>query len=247
MPEPLSSSSTSRSDASYDPSLDDAGQVCRNDVAASSLTPTATSSEPAVAKLVSSVAKPTALPAPKSSAAPSASTPPGPSTANNNAQRTSERHGIAPYADAGITGAGDSVYASAALVKGRDPKSGLEAEVLSVSAQVGAQTELQAGLVRLGTSNARGSATIEAFTARVSAGIHNDDGSTGLNFAVQEVAVGDEATFGTVNSLTLGASAGAGLAASAGKRDLDNDGHAEYCIRGSYLEFTGGLCIETPF
>ena len=47
-------------------------------------------------------------------------------------------------------------YAGAALLKGRDPKSGLDVEVLSVSGQVGTQEEWQAGFVRLGRSTSAG-------------------------------------------------------------------------------------------
>lgn len=235
MPDPISSSNSSLINASYDPGLEDAGQVCRNDVATSSQPLAASSSEPAVAKLVSSVAKPTVLPAASAS------------TGNNNAQRTSERHGIASYAEAGLTGAGDSVYAGAALVKGHDAKSGLEAEVLSVSAQVGLQTELQAGLIRVGTTNSLGSVTIEAFTARGNIGIHNDDGSTGFNIGGVLTALGDETTLGTVNSVTVGVADGAGAALSAGKRDIDHDGNTELCAKATVGPFTGGLCIETPF
>jgi hypothetical protein len=143
MPEPIPSNGSQPStNSNYDPYCDDVGLMSRADAPNSSQAqpispqaePSATSPS-AVPRLVSSVPPPPwALP-------PSSPTPPGP--ANNNAQRTDARSGVAPYLSAGRTAAGDSVYAGAALVKGRDT-SGAAVEVLSASVQVGAQTELQA-------------------------------------------------------------------------------------------------------
>jgi hypothetical protein len=247
MPEPISSSSVPAS-SSYDPTLDEDGQVCRADAPNSSQAAShsvATAQPPAaplmgVGKLLSAVP-------PAASALPPPSKPAAPSTAHNNAERTSERRGIAPYASAGRVGDTYAVYAGVAGIKGHDPKSGLDAEVLSVSGQVGTQTEVQVGLVRVGGSTSAGSVGVEAMTARVSFGIHNDDGSVGVNAGVQTAALGGETTCGTVDSLTVGVSAGPGVAGSLGVRDLDKNGKHELCAKVSYGPITVGACVETPF
>src|SRR5260221_3666019 len=100
MPEPISASNSSPSQLSSDPRLDQTAQVCRGD-APNSSQPDPVSCEPpappaAVAKLVSAVS--TSAPA-----LPAASAPPLLSQAENNAQRTTERHGSSRYADAGVS------------------------------------------------------------------------------------------------------------------------------------------------
>lgn len=239
MPEPISSSNPISS-SSYDPTLDEGGQVCRSDAPNSSQSaPPPTSSSPpspAVSKLVGAVPPPPAtLPAPS------------PSTANNNAERTSERSGIGPYASAGWVGDHSGTYAGVALLKGRDPKSGLDVEVLSASVQSGSQIEVQAGLVRLGKSTPQGSVGVEVMTARANYGSHNDDGSVGLNIGAQATAIGAEGTYGSATSATVGVSAGVGAAGSFGVRDLDEDGNDEICAKVSYGPLTLGACIEMPF
>ena len=189
-------------------------------------------------RLVSSV------PPPPSALPPSSPTPPGPA-ANNNAQRTDERRGVAPYLSAGRTAAGDSVYAGAALVKGRDP-SGAAVEVLSASAQLGAQTELQVGLQRVAGTHGALTGSVETFTLRANVGIHNDDGSVGLNIGAGVTAVGFEGTAGDANSVTYGVGAGVGAGASVGARDVDSDGKAELCARLSFGPVTVGACVENP-
>ena len=244
MPEPTSSSTSSQgANASYspDPTLDDVGLICRADVK-SSPPPPPPVSEPspkpaAVSKLVSAAAPP-------ASVLPRSSTPP--STANNNAERTSERNQVTTgYFDYGVTGAGDSLYVGTAAVKGRNPKTGSEAEVLSVSAQVGAQNELQLGMARVGVSGKNGSISAESFTLRANAGIHNDDGSTGINVGVGAALVGAEATLTNgADSVTAGVSAGPSVGVSVGARDQDNDGIYEWCGRVSLLAVTLGICWE---
>lgn len=189
-------------------------------------------------RLVSSV------PPPPSALPPSSPTPPGPA-ANNNAQRTDERRGVAPYLSAGRTAAGDSVFAGAALVKGRDP-SGAAVEVLSASAQLGAQTELQVGLQRVAGAHGVLTGSVETFTLRANVGIHNDDGSVGLNIGAGVTAVGFEGTAGDANSVTYGVGAGVGAGASVGARDVDSDGKAELCARLSFGPVTVGACVENP-
>ena len=193
-------------------------------------------SSPAVAKLVSSAPRPPSV-------LPPAASGPG---ANNNAQRTSDRSGVAPYAASGKTTTGDSVYAGVAGLKGRDPKSGGEAEVLSFSGQVGAQNEAQLGLVRVAGASGFLSGSAEAFTLRANIGIHNDDGSTGLNIGAGGTAVGLEGTLGRETSVTYGLAGSVGSAASIGVRDLDGDGAAELCARVSLGPITVGICLENP-
>lgn len=243
MSDPISSSALQSAGPTYDPYADEVGQMSRADApnssqaqpqGAGSQASPATSS-PATAKLVSSV------PPPLSALPPTASTPP----ANNNAQRTTALDGVKPYASAGTTSSGSSVYAGVALLKGRD-RSGAEVEVLSASGQVGAQSELQVGLQRV--SGTRGSLTgsVDAFTARAQIGTQNDDGSTGFNIGATATAIGLEGTAGGATSATYGVGAGVGLAGSVGVRDVDGDGKTEACLRASFGPVTVGVCVEDP-
>jgi hypothetical protein len=195
-----------------------------------SLPETAPPISSSVPKLVSSVARPpTVLPP----------------AANNNAQRTGEGVGVFSYASAGRTAGGDSLYAGVALIKGHD-KSGADIEVLSASAQVGAQNELQFGFQRVGLSGGGLTGSVEAFTLRAHMGAHNDDGSEGANIGVSATAVGLEGTVGGSTSGTFGVAAGVGFGASSGLRDQDRDGAKEYCVRVSVGPATLGLCVENP-
>jgi hypothetical protein len=180
---------------------------------------------------------------------PSALPPPSPgsrgSAANNNAQRTDERLGVAPYLSAGSTAAGDSAYAGAALLKGRD-RSGAAVEVLTASIQVGAQTEVQVGLQRIAGTRGALTGSVETFTLRANVGTHNDDGSVGLNIGASATAVGVEGTAGSASSVTYGVGAGVGAGASVGARDVDRDGRTELCARVSLGPVTVGACLEDP-
>jgi hypothetical protein len=244
MPDPISSNRCLESpNPNYDPHADDVGLMSRADAPNSSqatpISPHAEASErspSAVPKLVS------AVPPPPSALPPSAPTPPA---ANNNAQRTDERPGVAPYMSASSTAAGDSVYAGLALVKGRDP-SGAAIEVLSASVQCGAQSELQLGFQRVGGTSGALTGSVETFTLRANAGIHNDDGSVGLNIGVSATAVGFEGTVGEATSVTYGVGAGVGAGASVGARDVDRDGKTELCARLSFGPVALGACVENP-
>lgn len=165
----------------------------------------------------------------------------------NNAQRTSANT-PAPYADAGVTEDGIA-YAGAAAVKGRDESTGIEMEVYSASVQVGTQNEAQVAMARLGVSSDSGAnnATMDIFTAQASAGIHNKDGSTGLNVGATAVAVGIEGTASTgASGVTGGLSVGVGGEVSVGTRDADGDGYGEAAIRVSAGFITVGIQIEDP-
>jgi len=241
MPEPISSSSRSSEPAGgYDSTLDESGRLCRGEVASSSPPEASGSTTPAVDQLVSSVSRnPAVLPPPTTNAASSAG--------SDNAQRTTERVGIAPYAAAGKTGTGDSLYVGVAALKGHDSKSGLDVEVLSASEQKGLQMESQAALLRAGWSDSHASWSVEALTIRGTHGIHNDDGSTGYNVMGLATAVGAEGTLVRgANSLTAGLSIGAGAAGSIGFRDIDHDGRPEICVKGSLGYVTLGACVELP-
>lgn len=173
--------------------------------------------------------------------------PPPPPT---NAGRTSSRENITPYADAGVTSTGDSAFAGAAMVKGRDGRSGIETEAFTVSGQVGAQTELQAGMARVGWSSndGRQSAGMDIFTARANAGIHNVDGSVGLNAGLMATAISVEGTANwRGNSVTGGLSISAGAEGHVGIRDSDGDGKKELSVRVSLMFFTLGVGIESPW
>ena len=246
MPDPIQSSSSSN--PNYDPYSDELGQMSRADAPNSSTLESSIGSsqvealpppEASVATLVSS------LPRPASELPPTSSSTP-PSTANSNAQRTTDRNVIAPYVDAGVTASGDSLHAGAALLKGRDPKSGAEVEVLTVSGQIGAQTEVQLGLQRLTGARGALSGSVETFTARANIGIHNDDGSTGFNVGAGVTAIGFEGTVGGASRLTYGVGAGMGASISAGAADVDHDGSTELCARVSLGPVTVGACLEDP-
>jgi hypothetical protein len=142
------------------------------------------------------------------------------------------------------------VFAGAAAVKGRDPNTGIEVDVLTVSGQVGLQSEVQAGMQRVGWSSddGRQSVGMDVFTARANAGIHNVDGSTGLNVGAMAVAIGVEGTANySGNSITGGLSFSAGAEGHIGVRDSDADGSGELSVRVSVMFFTIGFAIENPF
>lgn len=169
--------------------------------------------------------------------------------ADTNSQRTSQRIGLLPYADAGVTQSGDSVFAGVALLKGRDPNTGIEADVFTLSGQVGAQTEVQAGMLRLGASTDDGSKSVgmDIFTAKANLGIHNADGTTGINVGAQATIVGIEGTLGHGGyGVTGGLSVGVGAEASIGTGDSDHDGNSELSVRVGLLFFTVGVRLENP-
>ena len=239
MPEPISSSSSPQvSSSGGDPTLDEAGQVCR-DAPQSSQPEPAVSTPPAVDKLISAVSPPTSTLPPASHTAP-------PPMAQNNAQRTSELNGVAPYAAAGITGDfQDSAYAGVAALKGHDPKTGLDLEVFSASLQVGLQNEAQAALAHVGLSGKHGSLAADFFTARATEGIHNDDGSTLVNVGALATILGTEGTLRAgAGSFTFGLAAGGGGALSVGVRDIDDNGTPELCVKASIGPVTIGFCSE---
>ena len=172
---------------------------------------------------------------------------PGPK-ATNNATRTQERNlASGPYADAGYAEGGHALHAGVAVVKGRDT-SGLELEAMSVSVQVGAQHEAQAGAVRAGKSGPLGAVAFEGGTANAHIGVHNPDGSTGFNTGAGAVLIAGELTVGAnANSVTVGTGVGGGAEMSVGLRDKDGNGNPEACFRLGVKFATVGACFELPF
>jgi hypothetical protein len=187
----------------------------------------------------------------KSKGAASSTLPSGQGTDNNQARTSARATAPAPYAAAGPTSSGDAVFGGVAAMKGHDPRDGSEVELGSVSGQVGAQTEVQAGLARVGIAlGDSGRGHMDVLTARAHAGIHNDDGSVGANAGATVTAASVEASFNHHGfSLNLGVGVGAGLSIGAGMRDADEDGNPEACFRlsgGVLGKGTLGVCVEMP-
>jgi hypothetical protein len=162
---------------------------------------------------------------------------------NSNAERTIARTDPSPYADYGVTD--DAVFAGVAYEKYRRP-SGHDRERASASIQLGAQSEVQVGVGRFAYSEGSDSLGVELLTGRAAVGIHNDDGSTGVNTSALATVFGFERTFdlGGVDTFTFGLSVSTGGAFSAGFRDADNDGDREFCFRASVGPVTIGACEE---
>jgi hypothetical protein len=254
MPDPIASGSARKQESSYDDA------VCREEpkavtAPAKTAAKPATSSEPkpavvshedVIAKLpthafdYSLMARPGSKPPVTSPSAPT----------NTNAERTTARESVGPYLAAGVTSSGDSEFVAAALLKGRNSESGIEAEVLSGSVQRGFQNEAQVGLLRVGASRADGTSSgiVDAFAARAAIGIHNSDGSTGFNIALTATALGVEGTHRASRvSFTGGVGLGVGGEVSVGVRDADHDGKKELCVRIGGGPGTVGHCIEKPW
>lgn len=168
---------------------------------------------------------------------------------DNNAARTSSRSGEGAYADAGVTSSGDGVFAGVAALKQHDALSGVDVEVFTASAQFGAQTELQAGLVRAGVGGSgRGldaNVSAEFLTARANLGIYTDDDCEGANVGAMLTGAGAELTVSRSGwSGTVGLSTSVGFAVSSGERNIDGDEVPERCFKGSLGPLTLGVCTE---
>lgn len=185
------------------------------------------------------------------STSPPPSPPPKPPVktagASTNAARTTERDFLkGPYAAAGITHDGGSLFAGAAALKGRTTE-GIEAEALGVSVQVGRQTEAQSTVARLGYSSKHVSGSVEALTANAHFGFDNSDGSVGVNIGAGATLASAEITAKHSGwSITRGISAGPGGEAHIGLRDDDKDGRPELCVRVGWAFVIAGSCVESP-
>jgi hypothetical protein len=157
----------------------------------------------------------------------------GPNTQDNEA-RTQSRP-ASSYAKAGVTSTGDGVHVGAAALKGTKPN-GDGIELFTASGQVGAQTEVQAGVLRGSTS--RGA--VEFLTARAAAGIHNPDGSTGVNLSVGAKVLGGKIKLGSGSVATGAASLGIGVKGSVGIRE--QNGKKEVCFSAQVGPFEIADC-----
>ena len=174
---------------------------------------------------------------------------------SSNAQRTQDRPLDLFYVDAGVTPDRAGVFEGAALLKGKTK--GIEAEILSASTQVGAQTETQAGLLRMNveiTPNV--TLAVECLTAEGHVGIHNPDGSTGINAGFSLTALSGALTYTNGGTSVTGGAVKSplpelkglkgGAAAHIGVRDADHNGKPEICGGVSAGPITVGGCLELP-
>lgn len=158
-------------------------------------------------------------------------------------------HALGFYPDVGIT-SGGAPSVTGAATKTDDPDTRIDTELFTVSARFGAQNDVRAGLERLDfkAGPADGwhwSGTVEMASARVHAGIHNDDGTEGANLGAGATLVGGEVTLAHGPwSLTAGAAISYGAAFSSGESDVDGDGALERCFKGSVGVATLGFCTE---
>ncbi len=162
----------------------------------------------------------------------------------NNAERTSARTEKGPYADFDFTE--DAVFGAAALEKYRNPDSGFEQEIGSVSVQLGGQMEAQGAVGRFGYTGDGDSFVVDMLTAKMAGGAHNDDGSIGFNASAGATLIGAEGTLdlGDQDSITFGLAASVGGGLSVGLRDGDHDGAFEFCFKVSAGPLTIGACGE---
>lgn len=183
----------------------------------------------------------------KPSPAAAAATP-APSNGNNHAERLQQTSPGWFQFDHGVTESGDR-FETAALFAGRDPNTGIVAEIGSASAQDGKQFETQLSAFRMGVTSDDGlsSLMLEGPTVHMSAGTYNKDGSEGGNGSVSATLLSLEGTLNVRgSSLSFGASVGVNGDSSSGTRDSDGDGVEETCTRLGAEVFTVGLCIEDP-
>jgi hypothetical protein len=148
------------------------------------------------------------------------------------------------YADAGITEDG-SAYADGALLFGS--KFDTELSIGLASLQLGEQSEAQATLFAESTHGDDGTTTtFRDMSLTVGGGVHNSDGSTGLNLNADTSILTAEVDqdLGDGNRISVGVHVGAGVGGSLGTSDIDGDGHTEYCMRVSAFGMTAGGCLE---
>jgi len=250
MPDPISSSSVSNDLTCVDPSTEP--NACLPPAPAPTVcaapSPPSEPEANAAAELATAYLRTDHSAFIEASKAPSAPPSPTPDT-DNNAYRTTIRHDNGIYSAVGVTEDKQSAFVGHALHKSDHEHGTLEID--SESRQVGAQNEFQVGALRAGTHtiNQDGvhlTANLEAGTARVNLGTHNDDGSHGFNLGAAATSIGAEATVEYSGwSFTFGEaiSAGGGFS-SGGARDIDGDGKPERCFKGSLGPMTLGFCTE---
>lgn len=131
-----------------------------------------------------------------------------------------------------------------------DDEGVFQGSILSAKAHVGEQTEFRAslaeGTLRAG-EDAPASLQAEVMSARVHAGIHNDDGSTGFNAGAVARAVGYTSSLSTgASGMSIGLGIGAGAGFHVGGRDADSDGYKELCVGLDLGFFKIGVQLEDP-
>ncbi|MGC4090537.1 MAG: hypothetical protein QM756_22240 [Polyangiaceae bacterium] len=164
---------------------------------------------------------------------------------NTNAERAAETPAELLHFDYGLTKNG-SVFVSAALLYGKDSE-GTTVELGSLSAQLGAETEVQFAAARSSQTIGKTTISAELLTGSVALGTLNKDGSVGVNVSKGYTVAGLEVTTTTGgSSATFGMSRGDSAEVSSGTRDADGDGYAEWCMRYGGTVKTVGGCIEDP-
>jgi hypothetical protein len=149
------------------------------------------------------------------------------------------------YADAGITEDGGSAYAEGALLFGS--KFDTELSIGLASLQVGEQSEAQTTLFAESSHGDDGTTTtFRDMSLIIGGGVHNSDGSIGLNLKADASILTAEVDqdLGDGNRISVGVHVGAGVGGSLGTSDIDGDGHTEYCMRVSAFGMTAGGCLE---
>jgi hypothetical protein len=250
MPDPISSSTVSSDLVCVDPAAEP--NACLAPAAAPTVcaapSPPSEAEANAAAQLATAYLRTDHSAFIEASKAPNPATKPTPDT-DNNACRTTIRHDNGSYSAVDVTEDKQSAFAAHAVHKSDHEHGSLE--LGSESRQVGAQNEFQVGALRAGAHSidldgVHLTANLEAGTARINAGTHNDDGSHGFNAGAAATALGAEATVEYSGwSFTFGEalSVGGGFS-SGGARDIDGDGRPERCFKGSLGPLTLGFCTE---
>ncbi len=165
-------------------------------------------------------------------------------TDNSNAERTASMQAFElPHASAGLTQDQRSMYAELAMLKGSEGQ--LSAEIASVSIQGGDQSEAQAAVARGTLRGEQEAVNLRMVEIEAHYGIHNPDGSTGINAGATASSLAVEVSYENAgNSVVAGLAAGPGLAGSLGTRDADADRNTEYCASVAVGPITVGLCLE---
>lgn len=131
-----------------------------------------------------------------------------------------------------------------------DDEGMLQGSILSAKAHVGEQTEFRASLAEgtlRASENSPAALQAEVMSARVHAGLHNDDGSTGVNAGAVVRAVGYTSSLSTgASGLSIGLGIGAGAGFHVGGRDADSDGYKELCVGLDLGFFKIGVQLEDP-
>ena len=170
-----------------------------------------------------------------------------PSSADRTSETPYEEHG---YLSGGTTQTNDTEYLECAYRKGRDEGSGIEVEEGLVSAQWGAQNEVVLKVGHLGVSShdQRFNAGVDFVAVKAAAGIHNPDGSTGLNVSLSAHVVEAELTLDDGSGrASFSNGVGLGTSLSIGVRDKDGDGNREVCFSVEVEHVPVRGCIPVPF